>query len=90
MNHSDEFHRAKSRLEARRGFFTHLTVFIVVNTALLFLNLATAPDDLWVRWPVMGWGIGVAFHALAVFVIGDRSSISDDMVEREMNKRPRA
>jgi hypothetical protein len=32
----------------------------------------------------------VAFHALAVFVIGDRLSISDDMVEREMNKRPRA
>lgn len=89
MNHSDALHRARGRLEARRGFFIHLAVFVVVNAALVFINMATAPGDLWVRWPLMGWGIGVVFHALAVFVIGDRFSITDEMVERELSKGTR-
>ncbi|MGD2046383.1 MAG: 2TM domain-containing protein [Gemmatimonadota bacterium] len=88
MKRSDDFHRAKERLEARRGFFTHLAVFLVVNTALVVINLSTAPDELWAKWPLMGWSIGLAFHGLAVFVIGDRFAITDEMVERELSKGP--
>jgi len=84
MKQPAEFQRARERLEARRGFFAHLAVFVVVNTALVVINLATASDYLWAKWPLMGWGIGVAFHGLAVFVVGDLFAITDAMVEREM------
>lgn len=89
MQRSDDIHRARRRLEARRGFLAHLAVFLVVNTALVIINLMTAPDDFWARWPLMGWGIGVAFHGLAVFVIGDRFAVTDEIVERELRKGPR-
>ncbi len=84
MKRSDEFERAKRRLEARRGFFVHLVVFIVVSAALVIINLATASDYFWAKWPLMGWGIGVIFHGLGAFVIEDRFAITDEMVEREM------
>lgn len=86
MKRSDEFLAARQRLEARRGFFTHLAVFVVVCTALVVINLATAPDYFWAKWPVMGWGIGLIAHGLRVFVMGDPLGITDEMVEREMIK----
>ena len=86
MKRSDEFQRAKERLQARRGFFVHLAVFTVVGVALVIINVATFPDYLWAKWPLMGWGIGVAFHGLRVFVIGDRFAITDERVQREMLK----
>lgn len=30
----------------------------------------TAPDHLWFFWPMLGWGIGIIFHAVNVFGIG--------------------
>jgi hypothetical protein len=76
-------------MEARRGFFVHLAVYVVVNAALIGINLTTAPDDLWVKWPLMGWGIGLFVHGLSVFIVGGRFAITDEMVERELNKRSR-
>ena len=89
MKRSDDFHRARERLEARRGFFAHLAVFVVVNTALFIVNMATASDYLWAKWPLMGWSIGLAFHGLAVFVIGDRFTITDEVVESELGRGAR-
>ncbi|MDH3206864.1 MAG: 2TM domain-containing protein [Gemmatimonadota bacterium] len=49
MKRSDDFQRVRERLEARRGFFAHLAVFVVVNTALVVINLTTASDYLWAK-----------------------------------------
>ena len=86
MNRSEDYHRAKKRLEARRGFLAHLVVFALVNALLIVLNLASGTGEFWAKWPLMGWGIGLAFHGLAVFVIGDRFAITDEMVERELGR----
>ena len=48
------------------GFYIHLTVFIVVN-AVLFIIDAMSGTGWWVPWPILGWGIGVIAHGLAVF-----------------------
>lgn len=86
MKRSDEFLAARQQLEARRSFFIHVAVFVVVCTALVVINLATAADYFWAKWPLMGWGIGLTMHGLRVFVMGDRLGITDEMVEREMIK----
>lgn len=89
MSRSDEFQRTKERLEARRGFFVHLAVYVAVNAGLVVLNLTSAPDYLWAKWSLMGWGIGLFFHGLVVFVIGNRFAITDELVQREVSKRSR-
>ena len=58
--------RAQQQVEAMTGFYIHFAVYAVVNTVLLVVNAANDPVW-WVQWPILGWGIGVAAHGLAVF-----------------------
>jgi hypothetical protein len=48
------------------GFGYHLTAYLAVNAILLWINLDTSPQNLWAQWPIIGWGIGLAFHGLSV------------------------
>ena|SRR5579863_4611464 len=56
---------AAYRSFARRGFRAHLTSYVIVNAFLLAMNLVTWKEDheLWFIWCLLGWGIGIAFHA---------------------------
>lgn len=50
--------------EEKRGFFIHLTVYCLVNAALITLNLVVVPRVIWFFWPLLGWGIGIIMHYL--------------------------
>ncbi len=50
-----------------RGFYIHAAQYAVVIPLLALINLMTAPHKLWFFYPAMGWGLGLAFHAFAVF-----------------------
>ncbi|MBD3675143.1 MAG: 2TM domain-containing protein [Planctomycetaceae bacterium] len=58
------------RGEKRRGFFIHLIVYVLVIGGLAYLDFSRSPEgkDHWVQWPAMGWGIGIFFHGLGVFL----------------------
>ena len=53
--------------DAVHGFYTHLTIYAIVNGSLLALNLL-AGGPAWAVWPLMGWGIGLAAHGIVVFL----------------------
>jgi hypothetical protein len=72
MNERDTRDAARHRAAARMGFFIHLAVYVLVNGFLAALNLLRPHDSLWFLWPLGGWGIGIFFHALAVFVLAPR------------------
>ena len=42
-------------------------IAVVVNCALVAINLLTSPHSLWFFWPLLGWGIGIVAHATSVF-----------------------
>jgi hypothetical protein len=65
-----KYQKAKERVEVIKGFYIHLTVYVVVNLGLFSLNMLVTPGGLWFIWPLMGWGLGVAIHALSVFGFG--------------------
>ena len=88
MGNQDEYTRARERVEARLGFYTHLAVYIIVGALLVAIDISTSPAT-WVQWPLMGWGIGVLFHALNVFVFRGRSAFTERMIEKELGKDPR-
>ena len=50
-----------------RGFFIHLFVYLAVNALLIVVNVIYDPDYYWFLFPLLGWGIGLAAHALLVF-----------------------
>lgn len=64
----------------RASFYGHLTSYCIVNGFLLFVNLWTSRGYLWVIWPLMGWGIGLAFHFVDTFFV------SEARLEREAHK----
>jgi sterol desaturase/sphingolipid hydroxylase (fatty acid hydroxylase superfamily) len=78
---------AKTRAKEKAGFFLHLVVFLVIITLLTIINLATNPQYFWVKWPLMGWGIGLLFQALTVFVFSENSSVYEKMIDQEMRKQ---
>jgi hypothetical protein len=62
--HDDQALRA---LKARRwrGFYAHLVPYLCVGMLLGFINVATGGFP-WAVIPMLGWGIGLASHLLAV------------------------
>jgi len=78
------YQNAKKRVEALKGFYTHLTVYILVNLLLFTINMLTSPGSLWFYWPLLGWGIAVALHALRVFGFGRR--FDAEWEERKINE----
>lgn len=63
----NSYYKAQKRVEEIKGFYGHLTSYIVVMTGLMVLNLLTSPNNLWFLYPAMGWGIGVLVHGASVF-----------------------
>ena len=86
MENQESYQKAKKRVEAKIGFFIHLAVYVGVNILLIIINLLTSTQELWFKWPLIGWGIGVFFHALGVFVFSGGSAIKEQMIEKEMKK----
>lgn len=50
---------AKKKVERLKKFYAHLTVYIMVNTFLILLNLMTNSNFMWSLIVVFSWGIGL-------------------------------
>ena len=50
-----------------KGFYLHLAQYVLVIGALAMYNMLSHPQNLWVVWPALGWGLGVMLHAVRVF-----------------------
>ena len=71
--------------EARRGFITHLIVYILVNVLLIVIDLIYVPEVIWFFYPLIGWGIGVAMN----YLFGVRW-LEKALIEREAKAEYRA
>lgn len=69
MSDDERYKQAKARMEALKGFYSHLAIYLIVNAGLLLTNALTS-DNWWFYWPLIGWGIGLTIHALTVFILG--------------------
>ena len=81
-----KYQRAKRRFETLKGFYVHLGVYVAVNLLLFLINIIVSPDLLWFIWPLMGWGIAIALHAVRVFVEAPGSSWEERKIAELMNK----
>ncbi|MBB4806907.1 hypothetical protein HNP38_002203 [Chryseobacterium defluvii] len=84
------YRKASKRVKELKGFYGNLTSYCLVIPFLLVLNLITSADHLWFYWPMLGWGIGLAVHALNVFGIGkewEERKIRE-LMEKEEGKKP--
>ncbi len=89
MENQEAYEKAKKRVEAKMGFYIHLAVYVGVNLLLIVINVATSPQYLWFKWPLLGWGIGLFFHGMSIFVFSGRKfkGIKENMIQEEIKRQ---
>ncbi|MCM4084394.1 2TM domain-containing protein [Paractinoplanes hotanensis] len=75
---------AVTRLRKKRDLQAHLLAFVLVNLFLNGIWLLTTPGGFyWPMFPLLGWGIGLAFHVWDVYV---GSNPSEEAIRAEMDR----
>ncbi len=68
-----------------KGFYIHLTQYLIIIPALFALNIWQNIGYFWAVYPALGWGLGLLFHALVVF---ERfSPFGADWEKKQVEKR---
>ncbi|MEW7278374.1 2TM domain-containing protein [Aquimarina sp. 2201CG1-2-11] len=63
-----KYQMAQERVKKIKEFYGNLTAYIIIIPFLAFINYRTTGFGIpWIIFPVIGWGIGVAFHASEAF-----------------------
>ena len=78
---------AQKQVKRIKGFYTHLTVFVLVNLFIIAGNIWDAPTH-WFGYDSFAtaifWGIGLAAHGLSVF--GANWFLGNNWEERKINE----
>ena len=83
FNENTAYIKAKERVEKLKGFYGNLISYCCVIPVLVFINLSTGGFQ-WFWFPMMGWGLGVCFHAFDTFGYG--KSWEDKKIQQILNK----
>jgi len=76
---------ATYRVRRRRGFYVHLTAYILVNLMLIAIWYFLGDGYFWPMWVLLFWGIGLVVNAVTVFAKGDIGS-ERAAIEKEIEK----
>ena len=72
---------AVKRLKDKRDFRNHVAAYVLVNTLLVVIWALSSGGYFWPIWSIVGWGIGLAFNAWAVYF---QKPITEDDIRKEM------
>jgi hypothetical protein len=68
----DAYIQARKHVEKLKEFYYNLLSYCLVIPFLAFINWKTSWQFQWFWFPMFGWGIGLAFHAMSVYFEGGR------------------
>jgi hypothetical protein len=80
---------ARKRAGAKMGWYVHACMYVLVNLFMVALSYYGLSRRAWSLYPVLGWGLGLALHGVAVFVLGGGSGLRERLVERERERLQR-
>lgn len=58
---------AKKRVEKLKGFYIHLTVYLIMVPVFIWFNYLSQIGFPWAIFPIVGWGFGITGHASETF-----------------------
>jgi two-component system LytT family sensor kinase len=94
FNKEQQYLRAKKQVDKLKGFYANALSYCIVIPSLIFINLRFVPEFYWFWFPMFGWGMGLAFHAMDAYnynpFLGknwEENKIKEMMEEEEKYKR---
>ncbi len=63
------YQKALERVQELKKFYAHLITYLSIMAFIITFNLCNGKSH-WFWFPLFGWGIGLAIHALKTFAIG--------------------
>lgn len=81
---------AQRRARAKMGWYTHASVYLLVNLFLAFLSWRSS--HAWAVFPAVGWGLGLLIHGAAVWIAMPGGGLHARLVDREraaLQRHPR-
>lgn len=85
FNENTSYLRAKERVEKLKGFYGNLTSYCIVIPILIIINLNSGSKFQWFWFPMLGWGMGLTFHAFETFGYG--KSWEEKKIQEILNKQ---
>ena len=91
---NEKYIKAKKKVKDIKDFYIHLTVFLVVVTIIVLINVisySTGRSDygdwnFWFLFPFGFWGFAVLMHGLRTFVFGRESSWEKRKIKEVMKR----
>ena len=83
------YFRAQKRVKEIKEFYSNLLSYCIVIPFLIFINLNTSKFQ-WFWFPMLGWGMGLTFHAFGVFGYGrnwEERKINEIMNKEQQNNQ---
>ena len=83
----NHYKEARKRVKKVKSFYANFASWVIFSIFFVVLNLVTSPGFFWAIFPIMGWGIGVAFQAIEVFGFpGVGRHWEEKMIQKEMER----
>lgn len=82
LSEQELYDLAFKRVRAKRDFYSHLFIYIIINVVLAILNYVTGGFP-WVLFVILGWGVGVLSHGIQLYLMLNNDK---DAVNKEMEK----
>ncbi|HWI84451.1 2TM domain-containing protein [Ramlibacter sp.] len=87
---SEEIERiAHRRAGAKLGWYVHALVYVLVNLFIFAISRYGFGHRPWSVFPLLGWGLGLAMHGVAVFMLGTGGALREHLVQREREQLQR-
>jgi hypothetical protein len=78
---------ARKRAGSKLGWYLHASLYLLVNLVLFAMSSHGFGQRPWSVFPLLGWGLGLALHGIAVFMLG---GLRERLVDRERERLQRA
>ena len=85
--HKDEeliIKQAKNRLSIKKSFRIHRNTYILMMIFLFIMNIWTSPQNLWIKWCALPWGIALGFHYFISLKMLRYGNGDERMLEKEI------
>ena len=87
MTEEQIYEEASKKVKAKKGFFSGLATYLIVNTVLIVIWALSGQGSMWFLWPLGIWGVFVLGDFLRVFIFGKGSD--HEAIKKEAEKMRR-